>query len=178
MKAVRMLGDKKVEVTDVPEPEPKDDLVVVKIMSSVICGTEHRAYFGSSPIPGNAGHEAAGVVWKTDKSSLVKEGDQVTIYPQVVMAENCHRCPACLSGEWLLCHNPPSPRRSGGTHCQYMLVPEHYCLPIPRELPFDVGAMIDDCIGTPYRALRRLGVKAGDTALVTGVGPIGAVPQP
>lgn len=34
--------------------------------------------------------------------------------------------------------------------------------------------MIDDGIGTPYRAIRRLGVKAGDTVLITGAGPIGA----
>jgi threonine dehydrogenase-like Zn-dependent dehydrogenase len=61
-----------------------------------------------------------------------------------------------------------------GTHAQYMLVPEYICLPIPDEIPFVIGAMIDDCIGTPHRAIRRTGVQAGDTVLVTGVGPIGA----
>jgi len=61
-----------------------------------------------------------------------------------------------------------------GTHVQYMLVPEYLCLPIPDDISFAVGAMVDDCIGTPYRAIKRMGVNAGDTVLITGVGPIGA----
>lgn len=174
MKTVRMLGNKQAEIIDMPEPEPRDDLVVVKIMSSVICGTEHNAYFGSAPLPidGGAGHEAAGIVWKTDKAGRVKEGDRVSIYPTIF--ENCHRCPACQEGKWLHCLHPKPKRSVMGTHCQYMLVPETICLPIPDELSFDTGAMIDDCIGTPYRAIRRLGVNAGDIVLITGAGPIGA----
>lgn len=45
---------------------------------------------------------------------------------------------------------------------------------IPDDLPFDTAAIIDDCIGTPYRGIKRLGVNASDTVLITGVGPIGA----
>lgn len=41
MKAVFIPSPKQVEIRDIAEPEPKDDLVVVKIMSSLICGTEH-----------------------------------------------------------------------------------------------------------------------------------------
>lgn len=174
MKTVRMLGNKRSEVIEVPDPEPKDDMVVVRMMSSVVCGTEHPAYFGSAPIPidGGAGHEGAGVVWKTDRASKAKEGDRVTIYPTVF--ENCHHCPACATGEWLHCQNPKPRRSIMGTHSQYMLVPEYLCLPIPEDISFDIGAMLGDCIGTPYRAIRRLGVKAGDTVLITGAGPIGA----
>ena len=174
MKTVRMLGGKKTEVINVSDPDPKDDLVVVKIMASVICGTEHSAYFGMKPAPkdGGAGHEAAGVVWKTSKTSRLKEGDRVTIYPTIF--ENCHRCSACFSGEWLHCQDPQPSRVNMGTHTQYMLVPEYLCLPIPNDLPFEVGAMIADCIGTPHRAIKRLAVNGGDTVLITGAGPIGA----
>jgi len=60
MKAVFIPSPKQVEVRDVPEPEPKDDLVVVKIMSSVICGTEHTMYNAAvaPDIVGAGGHEA------------------------------------------------------------------------------------------------------------------------
>lgn len=175
MKAVFVLGNHQVEVRDVAEPEPKDDLVVVKIMASALCGTEHTAYEGPpryAPITGGSGHEAAGIVWKTDKARCVKEGDRVTIYPTVY--ENCHACPACWSGEWQRCSSPRMKRSPMGTHTQYMLVPEYLCLPIPDNIPFTTAAMIDDCIGTPYRAIKRLGVNGGDTVFITGAGPIGA----
>ena len=174
MKAVQSLGNKKSEIIDVPDPEPEDHLVVVKIMSSVICGTEHHGYYAPEPSPmhGGSGHEAAGVVAKTDKAKRVKEGDRVSIFP--LMFENCQRCPACAAGEWLHCPNPKPRKGICGTHSQYMLVPDYICLPIPDDIPFDVGAMIDDCIGTPHRAIRRLGIKAGDTVFITGAGPIGA----
>ncbi|MDD5189752.1 MAG: zinc-binding dehydrogenase [Dehalococcoidales bacterium] len=173
MKAIRVQGNKQIEVIEVPDPQPKDDLVVVKIMASTICGTEHTYYEGKNalPTPGGTGHEGAGIVWKTDKTKNVKEGDHVTIYPTIW--ENCHRCLPCWNGEWQRCENPKPKRSYIGTHSQYMLVPEYVCLPIPQEMPFGTAAMIDDCLGTPYRALKRLGLNARDTVFITGAGPIG-----
>lgn len=174
MKTVRMQGNKAVEVIEVADPEPRDDQVVLKIMSSVICGTEHHAYFAKAPMgrDGGAGHEAAGVVWKTGNNSRLKEGEHVTIYPSSL--DNCHNCQPCARGEWLHCQNPKPSRVTMGTHSEYMLVPEYLCLPMPEDMPFDTGAMLGDCFGTPYRAIKRVGVKAGETVLITGAGPIGA----
>lgn len=90
MKTVRILGKEQVEVVDIPEPEPKDDLVVVKILSSGICGTEHTSYFGKDGLETNSGHEAAGIVWKTDNAKLVKKEDRVSLYP--TMYYFCHKC--------------------------------------------------------------------------------------
>ena len=177
MKTIRLLGNRKSEVIEVPDPEPKDDLVVVKMMSSVVCGTEHHAYFSEAPVPidGGSGHEAAGVVWKTDKVARVKEGDRVTVFSSFFGGfEHCGHCPACTAGDWLHCRNMSPNRIRMGSHSQYMLVPEAVCLSIPEDVPFDTGAMIDDCIGTPFRAINRLGIGAGDAVLITGAGPIGA----
>lgn len=44
MKSLQMLGLGKTELAETDEPEPVDDLVVVKIMSSMICGTERTAF--------------------------------------------------------------------------------------------------------------------------------------
>jgi propanol-preferring alcohol dehydrogenase len=55
-----------------------------------------------------------------------------------------------------------------------MLVPDYLCLPIPDDMPFSIGAMIDDCIGTPYRAIKRMRVNGSNTVFITGAGPIGA----
>lgn len=174
MKTVHMLGKGEVEILDIPEPEPKDDLVVVKILTSAICGTEKPSYFGNSVLESNSGHEAAGIVWKTDKARLVKKGDRVSLYP--TMYYYCHQCPACWSGDWYHCENPVPhihQERFPGTHSQYVLIREDCCLPIPDDITFDGGALLDDCLGTPYRGIKRLNVSALDTVLITGVGPIG-----
>ncbi len=174
MKAVRMRGNGQVEVVEAADPKPKDDLVVVKIMSSTICGTEHTAYHGPSalPIDGGSGHEGAGTVVDTDSRGKIAVGDHVSIYPTT--SENCGRCPECSEGQWLHCRAPRPKRSYMGTHSQYMLAPERLCLPVPSDMSFDVCAMLDDCLGTPYKAIRRLGVGAADTVLITGAGPIGA----
>lgn len=173
MKAVKHLGHQRMDVADVPVPEPKDDLVVVKIMASAICGSEHPAYEadGAYPPVGGAGHEAAGIVVKTDRATHLKVGDRVAIYPTVW--ENCHHCLPCWSGEWQRCENPIPKRSPMGTHCQYMLVPEYICMPLPDSIPFDTAATMDDCFGTPYRAIKRLGVQAGEWVFISGAGPIG-----
>lgn len=173
MKTVRILGNKQMGVVHVPDPEPKDDLVVVKIMASTICGTEHTYYEGENALPlnGGTGHEGAGLVWAVDKAKHVKVGDHVAIYPTIY--ENCHRCETCLKGEWQRCLNPIPKRSQMGTHTQYMLVPEYVLMPIPLDMPFETAAMIDDCMGTPYKAIKRLNVAAGETVLITGAGPIG-----
>jgi len=175
MKTVHMLGNGKVEILDLPEPEPYDNFVVVKIMSSTICGTEYTSYFGNVPLPSNSGHEAAGIVWNTDDARYVKKGDRVSIYP--TMYYICHQCPACLSGDWLHCQNfkwPKPNQKYPGNHSQYVLVREDICLSIPDDISFEAGALLDDCFGTPYQAIKRLQVNAFDTVLITGVGPIGA----
>jgi threonine dehydrogenase-like Zn-dependent dehydrogenase len=171
MKTVRVLGNQEVETIDIPEPTAKDDLVVVKIISSVICGSEYTSYHGKNAMESNSGHEAAGIVWETDNTKLVKKGDRVSLYPTIYYP--CHNCPACLSGVWYHCHNPVTQQRYPGNHSQFVLVREDCCLPIPEDITFETGALIDDCLGTPFRAIKRLNVNENDTVLITGVGPIG-----
>ena len=173
MKVMRLMGNKTVKVVETEKPQPKDDLVVVKIMASTICGTEHTYYEYDKPIPldGGTGHEAAGIVEAVDKASHVKVGDRVVIYPTV--NENCHHCIPCLNGEWQRCENPIPKRSNMGTHVQYMLVPEYVCMPLPDDISFEAGAMMDDCLATPYRAIKRLQLAAGEWVFITGAGPIG-----
>jgi len=171
MKTVHILGKGQSEIMEVDEPKAVDNKVVVKIESSLICGTEKGYYLGERELPDNGGHEAAGVVYATDKSDKVKTGDHVTIFLNFT---HCHRCPACLTGEWLHCWNPPARSKDRrGTHSQYILVPDYLCLPVPEDMPFDDAALVGDCFGTPFRAIKRLGVNGGDTVLITGSGPMG-----
>jgi len=46
-------------------------------------------------------------------------------------------------------------------------------VPLPEQLTFTAGAAISCGTGTAYAALRRLGLKGGDTIAIFGQGPVG-----
>ena len=173
MRTVQMHGNCGVGVLDVPEPEPTtSDEVVVRVMSSPLCGSERHAYDGASGMDGtrgyNGGHEGAGIVAKARGAKHVKEGDRIVLHA----AAPCGACRYCVAGHWVLCDNPPG-RRFPGNHSQYVLVNERSCLPLADDISFEVGALFGDAIGTPFRAIKRLGLTGFDTVLITGQGPIG-----
>ena len=177
MKIVEMYGDSRVGVIEVPDPEPRDNWVVVKVIASTICGTEARTYqYGGSTFDSaytNSGHEAAGVVWKAGPTARIAEGTRVVVMAH--MGEQCGQCSFCYQGLWLLCANlTDGGAEYDGTHSQYILRPDSHCIPMPDDVPFEIGSLLVDAVGTPYRAIRRLGVNGFDTVLVTGLGPLGA----
>jgi propanol-preferring alcohol dehydrogenase len=163
-----MLGHEQVEVIDRPDPEPAGDRVVVRVMASALCGSERHAYFGPEPRAGNGGHEGAGVVVATDSARHCRVGDRVLVFA----ASHCGRCQHCLRGRWILCR-ARQPAQTGGMHAQLALVRDDLCFAIPDDVTFEQAALLGDVLGTPFRALRRLGASALDTVLITGQGPIG-----
>jgi len=51
-----MLGDHKAWIEDAPDPTPEGEWVVVKVMSSPICGSDMHGYHASGAHSGG-GHE-------------------------------------------------------------------------------------------------------------------------
>ena len=175
MKIVQFHGDRRVSVEEAPEPEPSDGLAVIKVISSTICGTELAMYTDLTALDGmlNGGHEATGIVWKTAPGSRLKEGARVAIYPD--LGDRCGKCANCYRGVWLRCQNlGPRPEGVVGAHAQFAVRREDCCIELPDDISFEQGALLVDCVGTPYRGIRRLGVNGFDTVLITGQGPLGA----
>ena len=173
MRTVQMLGNCGVDVVDLADPEPRErDEVVVQVLSSPLCGSERHAWDGPKAMGAgevlNGGHEGAGIVAKTRGSTQVKEGDRVVLHA----ASPCGSCRYCVAGHWVLCDSPRG-RRFPGNHSQYVLVNERCCLPLADDIDFETGALFGDAIGTPFRAIKRLGITGFDTVLITGQGPIG-----
>ncbi len=175
MRTVHMLGNRGIDVIDTPEPEPKDDRVVVKIIASGICGTERHTYDGEAARDEttgfNSGHEATGIVYKVDSSSRVREGDRVALHA----GGFCGRCRFCLTGDWVMCENRSTRGNewSPGTHSQYVLAYDQMCLPMSDDISYETGVLFGDTLGVTYHAIKRLKLTGFETVLITGQGPIG-----
>ena len=64
MKAVRFIGDRELEIAEIPDPTPDVGEVIIEIKASGMCGSDlhqYRAPRGSRAIT-IAGHEPCGVV--------------------------------------------------------------------------------------------------------------------
>lgn len=169
MLAVHFLGQGKISLDEVPTPKPRDREVVVRVKSASICGTDRENLEG----PGQAtipGHENAGEVAAVDKPARVKVGDRVAINCHVT----CGGCEHCLKGDLYFCDDLECIGFEwDGGYAEFVLVPEACCMPIPDDISFEVGSLLVDMLGTPFRAVKRARLLPGDQAAVWGAGPIG-----
>lgn len=159
-----MLGERNVEIVERPQPSLEDGDVLVRVRASAICGSERQSYRDGASF--NRGHEACGEVVEARSPRRVRVGQKVIPYAAIF----CGHCPECLSGRAIMCRNIQC---HDGYHTEYISVPEQCLLTLPYDVPFDLGALMSDAFGTPYRAIKRLAVDGSHTVAVFGLGPIG-----
>lgn len=167
MQLVRFAGEGKIELEERPAPAPAPGEVLVRVEASALCGSELHAYRSPAGHSGNPGHEAAGVVVDPNGSPLWKEGDRVG----VCAVQGCGACAECRAGRYTYC-----PDRAVGSnwHAEYLTARAHACIPLPDDLPWDVGVLLSgDGLGVPYHSSRRVRPRAGETVAVFGCGPVG-----
>jgi propanol-preferring alcohol dehydrogenase len=117
------------------------------------------------------GHEIAGIVEKVGGSVKdVKPGDRVCLHYNIT----CGDCLSCASGSEQFC---PTGLMIGhytdGGFAEYIAVPGRNALRLPHEIPFEQGATLMCASATAYHALRKSGLRAGETAAIIGVGGLG-----
>jgi propanol-preferring alcohol dehydrogenase len=171
MQAVNFLGGKKVETVEVPMPKEQEGWVIVKVKASCICGSDLHAFYSQERLNVIPGHEVAGEIVSVGKGvKRLKPGDRVAIYNMV----SCGECKYCRSGNWFFCDDLKiiGGHLNGGD-AEYIAVPERNCFLLPSEISFEEGALIGDGVGTPYRAIKKLGINGTHTVLLCGLGPVG-----
>lgn len=167
MLGVQLLGNEKVAVKEYPEPTLDGNKVLIQIKASGICGSEMHGYRSPNPQPFNGGHEVAGVVIDAGTSTKLEVGDRVGVHA----VWGCGDCRWCGMGQYTYCDNKMD---RPGAHAERIAAPEHTCLKLPENVPFDVGVLLTgDGMGVPYRVSRRLSTKGGDFVCILGVGPVG-----
>jgi acryloyl-coenzyme A reductase len=166
---LRRFGDPQaLDVTNVPDPVPAEDQMLIAVSACGVCGHDRLALAGrlQTPLPAVLGHEIAGTVTEVGGAiSRFRVGDRVAL----VQREPCGRCEACAAGAVNLCRNGRGfygEDRPGG-YAEYVLAGEGNAVRLPDDLPDRAGAVLSCAIGTGWHALTRVGACAGEVALVT-----------
>lgn len=168
-----MTAPGKIEFRDVPVPKVKEGQVLVKIKRIGICGSDIHVYHGKHPYtsyPVVQGHEVSGEIVKLiDGGSNFKEGDKVTIQPQIV----CGRCYSCKHGQNHICDNlKVMGFQATGMASEYFAVDLKKVLKLPENISYDHGALVEP-LAVAVHALKRGGDIKRRKILVLGAGPIG-----
>ena len=173
MKKAVILGERQAGLSEVPDPQPKEDWVVVKVHASALC-TEYKSYLLGRELQ-LGGHEGVGEVVAVAQPGPVKVGDRVVILPQYP----CGRCALCLAGDSIYCENNidfeefTGTKHGKGTFAEYTLAPNWRLMPIPDSVSYEHASMAIDGIGASFGAFQAIGINASDTVLISGLGPVG-----
>ncbi len=156
----------------VPPPSAAPGEALMRIRRVGVCGSDFNAFAGRQPIytyPRVLGHELSGeVVEIPHRDAGIVVGDRCAIDPYIC----CRACNACLSGSTNCCEN----LRLYGVHVdggmQGLLSVRLDLLHTSKTLSLDQLALVET-LGIGAHAVRRSGLKEGESALVIGAGPIG-----
>ncbi|MGP8058440.1 MAG: zinc-dependent alcohol dehydrogenase [Acidimicrobiales bacterium] len=164
-----------VTVEERPVPVAGPGQVLIEVDHCGICGSDiHMLRDGWAHKPGFiAGHEYSGVI--------VDVGDGVegwAVGQDVVggPSPKCGHCRRCLEGKPSQCENRSGPTmdHADGAFARYAVVRATSLLALPEGLSARHAALAEP-LAVALHGITRSGIGQGDTAMVIGVGPIGAL---
>jgi len=164
-------------LTNLPEPLPADDEVLIRVTACGVCHTELDEIEGRTPpprFPVVPGHQVIGKVTATGKNvKELKPGDRVGV---AWIFSSCGKCTYCIKGYENLCPDfKATGRDANGGYAEYLTVPEGSAYRIP-EIFTDVQAAPLLCAGAVgYRSVTLTGLKNGQCIGLTGFGAAGHI---
>jgi len=166
------------KIEEVSIPSPGRGQVLVKIVTTGVCGTDVHAARGDWPAkpapPFIPGHEGAGIVAAIGPGvTELKEGDAVGI---AWLHDACGECEYCETGWETLC---PYQHNSGytvnGSFAEYAIGAAPYVARLPKTLDFAEMSPIL-CAGvTTYKGIKETEAKPGEWIAISGIGGLGHV---
>jgi threonine 3-dehydrogenase len=176
MKAlVKSRAERGLWLSDVPEPRPGINDVLIRVHRTGICGTDLHIYKWDEwaaktiPVPLVIGHEFVGEV--------VEVGSNVADFQpgQIVSGEGhvvCGRCRNCLAGRRHLCADTQGVGvNRAGAFAEFIVLPMSNVWVHAAGIDEDVAAIFDPFGNAVHTALSF--PVLGEDVLVTGAGPIG-----
>jgi len=164
-----------VVIEEAPNPEVKENDVLMKVKASGICISDMYTIRGQRPItlPHIMGHEAAGVVAEVGRKVRgFKVGDRILGNAIVT----CNECYYCRNGLEQVCERHVIVGTDGGTQgafAEYYKLPQENVYHLPVEIPFDQATVITSPLASAYHGVRRAEIQKGDTVVIYGGGAVG-----
>jgi len=178
MKAVVKFGKGKglVEMREVPEPKVKDDEVLIEVKAVSVCGSDLHIYHDNHPYwpPVILGHEFSGVIAHLGKEVKGwKVGDRVV---SETRTGSCGVCYICQSGFPQACEQKrPFGIGINGAYTKYVAGPACLLHRLQECISFEAGALIEPIAVCITSILERSQLRAGESVVITGPGPIGLI---
>jgi propanol-preferring alcohol dehydrogenase len=160
---------------EVPDPEPRDGEVLIRVAACGVCHTELDEIEGRTPppyLPMIPGHQVVGeIVARGARVTGMEIGQRVGV---AWIYSACGHCDKCLAGNENLCSEfCATGRDANGGYAEYMTVPAAFTHVIP-ECFTDAEAAPLLCAGAVgYRSLRLAGIRNGMRLGLTGFGASG-----
>ncbi len=151
--------------------------VRIRVAGCGVCHTDITFFTGQvrtkRALPLVLGHEIAGTVVEASPGAEPLVGADV-IVPAVIP---CGSCDLCRAGHENACTQQLMPGNDAdGGFADHVVVPARALIPLPHDRGgYEVAdlAVIADAVTTPYQAMSRAQVGAGDLVVVIGAGGIG-----
>lgn len=176
--------------------EPREGEVLVRVAAVGVCHSDWHLMTGATkhPLPVVPGHEGAGIIEQLGPNV---EGLSVGDHVALNWAPSCGQCFYCGRGRPNLCSTYVEPMWAGtmldGTtrlstrdgdpvyhfsalacFAEYCVVPWQCCVPMPKELPLEIAALIGCAVTTGVGSvLNTARVESGSSVAVYGVGGVG-----
>lgn len=161
-------------------------MVRVRVAGCGLCHTDLGFVFGGvrtrHPLPLILGHEISGVVEDAGEGVTHLVGQGVVV-PAVIP---CGQCVDCRDGYSMICKRQIMPGNDAdGGFATHVVVPGRGLCLVPgagADMDARLGAggitlrhlsVIADAVSTPYQAVKRADVQAGDLVVVVGLGGVG-----
>ncbi len=167
-------GNGRVEVEQRPVPAPGAGEVLIEVSHCGICGSDLHMMVEGWGKPGLvAGHEFTGVI-----AALGEDVDEWSIGDEVVEGSSpkCGRCRKCIEGKPSQCENRGSSITDDhdGAFARFVIVKASSLLRLPDGLSHREAALAEP-LAVALHGITRSEIRPGESAMVVGIGPIGAL---
>jgi L-iditol 2-dehydrogenase len=175
MRVAMYYNNRDVRLEEIPTPTIAPGELLVKVVSSGICGSDVMEWYRTKKAPRVLGHEITGEVVEVGEGvEAYKIGGRVFVSHHVP----CNTCHYCLNGFHTVCDTLRSTNFYPGGFAEYLRVPrinvDRGVFLLPKEVSFDEGVFIEP-LACVLRGQRLARFRPGQSVFVIGSGISGVL---